>query len=356
MCSVDGGYGQGGNRLLEYVGLLWWADIRGMTAVLQPNDPIFKFFNLDLIKKMFCVTFAENKDIDENHKHELQADQAFYPKVVTKFLPEYLEFAEYVKTTAAIDRYTEIMMTFYAALYAGINKSVLFASQLFILTELKSVNYVAVHKRNFEGQCSWRLCMYYSYSDFPNTGFNKNSIEWSVVRHWGRAHTPVNTTMKRECKNFEAKHPLCLMSPNVIHGAIEAHKLSGVVNRVFLFTDHQLPFDDLSFFGAIFQKQINSKPELQREVDIILASHGALAVLNPYSTFSFIVYLLRTILGLDTSMIDRDSDMYTVPSPEMTTYRQLVQLVEKRRDVICSTEDMKQNIILCKMRNQRHEI
>jgi len=224
-------------------------------------------------------------------------------------------------------RHAQVIVNFYAALFGSVKDTYMNLTSLFMQNALNGIEpYVAIQKRHFEQQCVRYMFHLFNYSDFSEKDFDKRAPEWQYLlkeekrlQYTTQFYSPgYNVMLSDDISNF---HPLCNMTAGVVLGAQVAHGLSDVSTYVLL-TDKQEPVPpDLLALPVIIPTHNNTSVTLLNKkkktandeedmlVDILLGLHSALLVRNPYSTLTLPLEILRVILNLPTSSIDRSSNI-----------------------------------------------
>lgn len=221
----------------------------------------------------------------------------------------------------------------YCALWANPVPSVIAAADLVLRQRLHSnLGYSAAHKRAMEGGCSKVMSHVTTPSDFDPSELPMGLEMW---RRIGRGF-----------------HPLCDMPAQLVLGACELHYnksivKSGDVSRgtgcgsdkgLFVAFDGRGDVSDFRSVGAVFSGDVDysttamtvtageasklsslsyasmhdpSKVD-KKFVDMFLAIHAAFFVLNPRSTFSWEIYVVRIALSLPSVPVMRNKDLYVL--------------------------------------------
>jgi hypothetical protein len=115
--------------------------------------------------------------------------------------------------------------------------------------------------------------------------------------------------------NLVRNHPLCDMTGSFINNTIKMHRLT--MNKLFISFDGRGDVRDLSSMGAVFSSILDTSKNSylmavdKKFLDMFLAMNSHFFVLNPRSTFSWQVYLIRLCLGLESVPILKNKDVYT---------------------------------------------
>lgn len=113
-------------------------------------------------------------------------------------------------------------------------------------------------------------------------------------------------------------HPLCDMSLEFIIDTQNMHNRNG--SKIFIAFDGRGDVSAYKKYGVVFSDVIkeNSKHTSieMKFVDMFIAIHGDFFILNPRSTFSWEIYLIRICLGLESVPIVRNNDVYFKKIPD----------------------------------------
>lgn len=119
-------------------------------------------------------------------------------------------------------------------------------------------------------------------------------------------HTDWNTNLLRQ-------HPLCEMRLNFV---LEIMKLCNQTNtNLFVAYDGDGDISEYINYGAIFSKVLTEKHHdisiaSLKYIDMLVAMHSNLFILNPRSTFSWQIYVIRVCLGLQSVPIIKNNDFF----------------------------------------------
>jgi hypothetical protein len=114
--------------------------------------------------------------------------------------------------------------------------------------------------------------------------------------------------------NLIRNHPLCDMTGPFINNTIKMHSLN--MNKLFISFDGRGDVSDLVSMGAVFSSLLDTSKNSylmavdKKFLDMFLAMNSHFFVLNPRSTFSWQVYLIRLCLGLESVPILKNKDVY----------------------------------------------
>lgn len=158
-----------------------------------------------------------------------------------------------------------------------------------------TLNYTSVHKRSLNGHCH-KIMKSTSIGDYSADELPMSSREWN--------HMP-------------DRNPLCDMSPSFVNDTVTMHGRQG--NKIFVSFDGQGDAAPLIAMGCVMQITADIEKKFPtvplKFLDLFIAIHGDLFILNPRSTFSWQVYVVRCILGLESVPVLKNND-YLVAGKE----------------------------------------
>jgi hypothetical protein len=302
-CSSDkfliitgGPYGSSGNRLIEFTHAVWLARKMNATLIVPDwMDDIFAPFDSSTLKKNFCFTLDKDTAVSEGiTPTEVTSSDAFFlshlfhEKKFISFLPSMSE---------AVDDLSVHFLKVYAALWSSPLPEIRAAGEWLMKNHLgNSLVYTSVHKRNLDGECSNILAHVSSPSDYAPDEIPADIPEWKG--------------------SLEKDHPLCSMP---LHMVLAIQELRHRTNSsLFVAFDGQGDVENYLKYGAVFSNLLD-KVEGQHSkhrkfVDMFMAMHSDLFILNPRSTFSWQVYLIRVCLALESvPIINNDFYMERIP-------------------------------------------
>ena len=188
----------------------------------------------------------------------------------------------------------------YAALWASPVSLITNAGEMIIKNYLNNdLNYSSVHKRSMEGGCSKVLADSTSLSDFDASELPMGHHDWKA--------------------NLRNNHPICDMSYEFVKDTLSKHGRP-CCNNLFIAFDGRGNIDKYVADNATIIRGPNFKniiSEFKSEtkfLEMYLAIQGGFFIMNPRSTFSFEVFVVRTILGLESVPVLKSHDFF-VKSP-----------------------------------------
>jgi|MDTB01.3.fsa_nt_gb hypothetical protein len=330
-------YGQAGNQLVELTHGLWLSDkVNGTLVVPKYMWPILSPFHLHEMRKLFC--FLEEGEYtslkaDNTRKSltmkiiEIESEDSFW---LQNILGQGLHSKQFKdKHLPQLDKgvVAEMSMYFldvYASLWGHV-KTVVMQEAIRILAQRMKhdLQYTAVHKRDMEGGCAhlFDVNLEKSKCAYLANQIAINSTAWHIAGSSALCimdATFVSDTMLlhgRDMKrrkgykvNGKEAHPVYLAWDG--KGSIDSY--------VALDTDYVLSADFRENHSAKELKEagIHHSDALLKFVDMYMAINADLFLLNPRSTFSFEIYAIRTILGLNSVPILNDKDVYMLSENE----------------------------------------
>ena len=180
----------------------------------------------------------------------------------------------------------------YCALWSSPTQSIVDSTTYIISNFLNdSFKYSTVHKRAMEGGCSKVL------SSLKNSNFSSKELPMNNEEWFG---------------DLKKRHPLCEMTGSFVADTLRMHERNN--NTLFISFDGKGNVSSLKALGAVFSSVLESTTEythLERKfVDMHMAIHGDFFLLNPRSTFSWQVFLIRNCLRLESVPILTNTDVF----------------------------------------------
>ncbi len=305
-------FGRFGNQLMEITNGLWIARKTRRTLML-PSFISLKEFNTTLLSSLFCI-IPYNKGIRKKSNDSLVIEplDIFY-------MWEFLKNKEFINlryifndpfeydtspnkreiSPRIVDEISQLYVRVYSALWSHPIDSI-YDSALWIIQHHldNNLKYSSVHKRQLEGLCFTRLrdniqLLQYSTSEIPMT-----HPEW-----------------------LNGKQPLCDMTASFITETMKLNHKSIEETKLFIAHDGQdsvNDYDNISnsvFIQTIINQQQREGPQSRPPfhlhhimfIELFLLIHSDLFIMNPASTFSWQVYVVRTALGLKSVPTLRDN-------------------------------------------------
>lgn len=303
-------FGRSGNNLIEFTHGLWIAKLFNATfappiwmqGILQP-------FDTTLLNSLYCYSLTPDSLPSGAEIIDITSEDSF-------FLFKLFSDTEYWKDRKAIlpalnhDTVLDISLHFlqvYATLWSKPNKPIIRVAERLLAYHLDNTfRYTAVHKRNMEGGCAKLFQSNSVVSDFSKHELPINSIpEWQP--DW-----------------------LCTMPVDFVLQTMAMHHRNG--SRIFIAYDGQGEVDSYRKHGAVFASDVfegstastapthgldkdNTLVDL-KFVDMFMAINADFFILNPRSTYSWEIYLIRVILGLQSVPVIENNDLYLQRVPQ----------------------------------------
>jgi hypothetical protein len=142
--------------------------------------------------------------------------------------------------------------------------------------------------------------------------------------------------------NLNKNHPLCDMTGTFVNNTIKMHSVN--MNKLFISFDGRGDVSDLLSMGAVFSSILDKSKNSnlisvdKKFLDMFLAMNSRFFVLNPRSTFSWQVYLIRLCLGLESVPILKNKDVYVDNEQEYGGLKGLwvgwLSVVEAYNDIV----------------------
>lgn len=301
--------------MVSLTNALWLAMTLNSTLVLPKYmGKMFQEFNITTLRSIFCFrTMEEHINQTQGHISRLQ-----YSRVLTGpesfFLFSMFNSPKFKHQLPKFDQNTMMEMSHhyvkvYAALWSSPIKGMRLASEYMIKNHLNnSLEYTTVHKRSMDGTCH-DIMSGTSFSDYSDDELPMKNKEW---------------------KNMPHKNPICDMSPSFINDTITMHGRQE--KKVLISFDGRGDIKPLTDLGHVLTTEQDAKncnftvPRIF--LDALLGMHGELFVLNPRSTFSWQIFVIREILGLHSVPLLRNNDYLVM---QLSEYKR-----EKRTGLVVS--------------------
>ena len=294
--------------------MIWLASVLNSTLMIpQYMRGFLNEFDLSILNEVYCLRFmpsdadflSENDLLQilpigiKNRKvYEIEAETSFFAfklfsnHSISHLLPKYDNNLRNILSR----HYLKV----FSALWSSPAEYIISSTKYIISNYLDgNFEFTSVHKRSLEGACSKLLSASLEPSDFSAEELPMDSKEWSA--------------------DLASNFPLCEMTGSFVAATLylndrQAHKL-------FVSYDGQGDASTLKALGAVFSSALDSSKKKKNRkrkhshiekkyIDILVAAHGAFFVLNPISTFSWQVFVVRKCLGLDSVPLLTDNDFY----------------------------------------------
>ena len=348
--------GNSGNNLIMLTHMLWAASVLNSTLILPSfMNSILSEFDLSVLHEFYCLIFTPSPvkiladhtpqtvvkllstttpDASLGHRiYEIDSYTSFYAfllytdDAVRPLLPKYDD-----NLLGVLSRH---FLRVSCALWSSPSQDIV-ASSAYIINQYLNSNfmYTTVHKRGLDGRCSKFLSSSLKISDYNTAEMPMKNKEWSA--------------------DLRKKHPLCEMSGSFVTEVVSMHQRQN--NQLFVSFDGRGDVSTLKALGAVFSSVLDSAPEfshVQRKfVDMHMALHGDFFILNPRSTFSWQILLIRLCLGLESVPTSINSDFYLQDKKEYKTmhrdklwvsYSSIVQAAKDLRKILDITDEYRES-------------
>lgn len=279
-------YGNTGNNIIELTHGLWVARQLNATFIMPKwIKNVMSPFNMDALSKYHCI-------IDDSIKLPEDAVVHSFNSMVLFHVYNIFDDEKYKEVLPPINEQTikDISLFFlktYALLWSNFDPKFITISEQFIGTYLNdNLGFTAVHKRSHEGMCSQKMTASTNISEFSAEEIPLNSTFWS--------------------HNSAKSHPLCDMPVDFVLSTQKLNHREG--RNIFVAHDGQDSINDLLKHGAVSLGQtLNDKVPFVslKYIDMFIAMNSDFFILNPLSTFSWQIYLIRLSLALESVPVIR---------------------------------------------------
>lgn len=283
------------NNMVSLTNALWLATTLNSTLILPKYmGKIFQEFNITTLRSSFCFRTIEQ----HTHESKGRSSRLQYSRTVTGpesfFMFSMFNSPKFKHQLPKFDQKTMMEMSYhyvrvYAALWSSPLEGMLLASKHMIKHHLNnSLDYTTVHKRSMEGMCD-EFLNGIAISDYSERELPMKNPEW---------------------RNKQKKNPICVMSPSFINDTISMHGRQD--NKVLISFDGRgdiKPWTDLGHvLTTVLDKSGANFTVPKIFLDAFLAMNGGFFVLNPRSTFSWQIFIVREILGLHSVPLLTNND------------------------------------------------
>lgn len=291
--TINGGeWGRAGNQLIEFTHALWLAKTINATFLMPPWMPgIFGLLGTDQLHKKFCFTDRVDPNYLKSAKViEIAASDAFYMHLL-------LDRKEYAgmfpkRTDQTASEVSKHFLQVYSSVWSSPGPDIISEAVRIIDSNLgQSLAYCAVHKRTLENSCNEVMNIVTKVTDFHDTGLPMQHDNW---------------------KSALANHPLCEMTPSFILDTI-AYQNRSKDSKVFVSFDGIGSTDmySSSLPGSFISNVLGGATKRDHSfLDLFLAMHSDLFIMNPRSTFSWIIFVVRAAMQLDSVPVMKNKDLF----------------------------------------------
>jgi hypothetical protein len=293
-------YGNTGNQMISLTHGLWLARKLNSTLLLPKwMEDAVSHFNTTTLSTHHCFVPSTHHIPRYTQTHDIDAEESFFvhrvfndkSKPFQSFLPPLSE--------AEVDELSEVFVNVYASLWSA-PRPVITASAAWIVENyLAGFNYTTVHKRNLDGECGQIMNDMTKPSDFSPSELPMDSPEW-----------------KGDLRNH---HPICEMQLDFVKRTMEMHGRAG--SHLFVAFDGQGDVSSFRMHRAVFGNVMESHPEYRmipmKYVDMLVAMLGGFFILNPRSTFSLQVFIIRACWRTPSVPTTIVNDFYFQKQPDV---------------------------------------
>jgi hypothetical protein len=329
-------FGNTGNQFVEMIHGLWLAERMGATLVV-PKYMLqsLKAFDLSTLHASFCfIQEQEFVDLegraakDSIVKIDLESEESFFFFKIFQKENHVKRYPAQAPSPALSPVLIEEMSLHFlrvvACFWAHVNHNLVSEASHLIHKQLHSnLNYTSVHKRSMEGGCSKLLNANTVQADYNPKQLPMDSPEWAG--------------------NLGKAHPVCEYTLSFVHKTIALFmqqngkgNLNAATMPIFLAWDGRGSVDDYRTGGQtalsvdhVKKEDLSLDGNTLKLLDMFVAMHADLFILNPRSTFSWQIYCVRVILGLQSVPVMERKDLfvtkkaqYDALSKEQNTYLQ----------------------------------
>jgi hypothetical protein len=293
-------YGQAGNHMISLTHTLWLATKLNATLVVPKWIQVTILqFDLTILNRYHCFSFEENVPATAANVYEITSEEAF-------FFQKSFDLDQFKHLNLRYDPTLLRQMSLQfvrvcAALWSSPLRNIVLSSDWVIRHYLdNNLRYTAVHKRGLDGGCSKILGTNTKPSDFSTRELPMDMSSWKA--------------------NLLRDHPLCDMSPEFVMNTHSLHSRNG--SKIYVAFDGKGNIDSYKAMGMIFGGVLENNPKLHKAVemkyvDMFLAMHSDLFIMNPRSTFSWQIFVVRACLALESVPFMRyPFDLYLQKYPE----------------------------------------
>lgn len=280
-------FGNSGNNLIEFVHGLYIAQLTNSTLIV-PNwmAHIFHPFNTEYLHSLYC--FSE-KDISNTRAHtiEITSEESFF--LFMLFKRNDLTFSMPKWDSDLIMSLSKLYVSVYSALWSSPKPHLINIAFLLFQELGANFRYTAIHIRNLDGGCA----------NIYNEVISSKSLEGSGIpkKYFSREHS---------------EHPLCTMPRQFVSDVMTQYGRNISIDRLFIAHDGRGDIKDYNQLKPILSNNIISPShrDSAKFVDMLVAIHSDFFILNPRSTFSWQIFIIRAVLGLESVPILQWHDLY----------------------------------------------
>lgn len=296
-------YGRSGNNLIEFTHGLWLA--KQLNRTLAPPawmNHVLEPFDATVLESLFC--YRLNADLRKPGLNilEVTSENAFFfyrvfqdpveTPTISKSLPL---FNGSVLSGVLLKDFAQHFLRVYTSLWSSPLELILSSAESITMKHLGGkLSYSTIHKRSMEGGCSSLMSSCTSIDDYNSSEVPMDAPEWKA--------------------NLYRNHPMCDMTASFASSILAQHNRTN--NRLFLAFDGRGGVEDYTAINATiirgeeFAQVLDSFRRETKFLEMFMAIHGDFFIMNPRSTFSFEVFVIRAALGLISVPVLRSHDFY----------------------------------------------
>ena len=259
---------------------------------------ILKPFDTTKLKSIYCYQ-EEPYNVDNKEVVEITSEDSLFLYKIFKN-PYYNDKIPKIEYDHLVKDMSSHFINVYCSLWGYPVKEIIDASGYIISHFLNgNFSYTAVHKRSLEGGCSLLTNSKTSISDWEETKeLPMNIPEWNG--------------------NLGNNHPICDMTGSFVSKILELHNRPN--SKLFVAFDGHGDISDYQNLNAIFstaadRHTLHSKTD-KRFLDMFIAINSEFFVMNPMSTFSLEIYIIRLCLSLRSVPVIKNNDFYMRKVPD----------------------------------------
>lgn len=288
-------FGNSGNNLIELTHGLWIAKQYNYTL----NIPIWMRhilhpFNTSILQSKYCYNEVDSWDTSITSIIEITSEESFFLMKLFDDPKHSIVLPKLSMNT--IQEISEHFIHIYSLLWSQVNNNILLSSLWLLENTLSSnLSYITIHKRNFEGGCNKVLATQSQVSDYPIDQLPMDDISWQG--------------------NLFLSHPICEMHLSFIQKILNKNHFNN--SLLYLAYDGRGDISDYIQYNVSLASKLDANifPSSifnhMKYIDMFMAINSQVFILNPYSTFSFQIYVLRICLELNDNIpLMKDRDVY----------------------------------------------
>lgn len=293
--------------MIEFTHGLWVANNVNATLLVPVwMLHILKPFDTTFLKSLYCYE-EEPFDITNKEVIEITSEDSLFLYKIFKN-PYYDNILPKIEYHHLIKDMSSHFINVYCALWSHPIKEIIDGTGYIISQFLENnFSYTAVHKRSLEGGCSKLTNSKTSLSDWESTAeLPMNIPEWQA--------------------DLGKNHPICDMTGAFVSKILNFHNKTN--SKLFVAFDGRGDVTDYLNLNAIFstaadRHALHTKTD-KRFLDMFVAINSDFFIMNPMSTFSLEIYIIRLCFSLRSIPIIKNNDFYMRKIPD--------ELISDKRD------------------------